>query len=361
MRALNLESATDEKVSAVPHALNRSGRQSPTFVRQAAFQRLPKRAQAALLKCPRSGNGVHGWLFAAGCVLHDVGIHPDAIEQWLEIASLDCGRQVDSHEISDAVQNSAVDRRSGSSGNQARKIGKPVVPRWPERNYSAIEGIVRRSLPFCENVASTLCGDSDDDHRQTDRIVEQLFPDDPLICCGWRINHVDTRRLSDWRGQMAAMPFIVPSPMTAREGKNQKGEWSRRCLDNTGPRRFLVVEFDFKEKTDDGIDTPDVPLLRSLAASGISVAQLNLALHFHLAKFAPLVLVVHSGSKSEHGWYFAAGQTEERVRRFMDYAVSLGADRATFTKCQLVRMPDGTRVQNGKRQCIRYFNPGNLE
>ena len=40
--------------------------------------------------------------------------------------------------------------------------------------------------------------------------------------------------------------------------------------------------------------------------------------------------------------------------RFFRYAVSLGADRATWTRCQLVRMPDGTRRKDGvkKRQAV---------
>ena len=40
----------------------------------------------------------------------------------------------------------------------------------------------------------------------------------------------------------------------------------------------------------------------------------------------------------------------------MRYAVSLGADRATWTRSQFVRMPDGTR-DNGKRQTVYFFNP----
>ena len=37
----------------------------------------------------------------------------------------------------------------------------------------------------------------------------------------------------------------------------------------------------------------------------------------------PLALAVHSGSKSLHGWFYCAGQTEDRVHRFMRYAVPL--------------------------------------
>jgi hypothetical protein len=83
------------------------------------------------------------------------------------------------------------------------------------------------------------------------------------------------------------------------------------------------------------------------------------ALLVHLAKLAPLVLVVHSGNKSLHGWFYCEGQSEEKVVRFFQYAVSLGADQATWTRCQLVRMPDGLR-DNGKRQSVIYFSPATL-
>jgi hypothetical protein len=67
-------------------------------------------------------------------------------------------------------------------------------------------------------------------------------------------------------------------------------------------------------------------------------------------------MVVHSGSKSLHGWFFCAGQPEERLRQVMRYCVSIGADRATWSRSQFVRMPDGLR-DNGKRQVVYYFNP----
>jgi hypothetical protein len=105
-----------------------------------------------------------------------------------------------------------------------------------------------------------------------------------------------------------------------------------RTIENTGPRRFLVVEFD------------------------TGTFDQHAAVLCHLLRYAPLVMVVHSGNKSAHGWFFCAGGQESAVERFFRYAVSLGADPATWTRCQLVRMPDGQR-DNGKRQSVIYFNP----
>jgi hypothetical protein len=76
----------------------------------------------------------------------------------------------------------------------------------------------------------------------------------------------------------------------------------------------------------------------------------------HLAERAPLAVAVHSGSKSIHGWFYCVGQPEEKLRRFMRYAVSLGADRMMWTRSQFARIPDGTRA-DGKRQTAYFFNP----
>ncbi len=63
-----------------------------------------------------------------------------------------------------------------------------------------------------------------------------------------------------------------------------------------------------------------------------------------------------SGGKSLHGWFYCAEIGEEITRSFMRYAVSLGADRAMWTRSQFVRMPDGTR-ENGTRQTLWFYKP----
>jgi hypothetical protein len=53
-------------------------------------------------------------------------------------------------------------------------------------------------------------------------------------------------------------------------------------------------------------------------------------------------------------------QPDEKVARFFRYAVSLGADPATWTRSQFVRVPDGTR-DNGRRQTVFFLNFKPLE
>ena len=73
-------------------------------------------------------------------------------------------------------------------------------------------------------------------------------------------------------------------------------------------------------------------------------------------EYAPLALALHSGNKSIHGWFYCASQSEERLKEFMRYAVSLGADPQLWVRSQFVRMPDGTR-EGGNRQTVYFFNP----
>jgi hypothetical protein len=173
----------------------------------------------------------------------------------------------------------------------------------------------------------------EDNLPHTEEIVDALFPGDALLCCAKSNSEFATRVREDWRGKLAAMQFIVPSPMTARTGRTQDGKESEHTLENTGQRRFLVIEQD------------------------AGTVDEQAAILAHLAERAPLTLAVHSGSKSLHGWFFCAGQCEETLRLFMHHAVTLGADRATWTRSQFVRMSDCTR-DNGSRQVVYFFNPG---
>ena len=173
----------------------------------------------------------------------------------------------------------------------------------------------------------------EDSQSHTEEIIDRLFPGNPLLCVGKSNSQFATRHRESWRGQLEQMALIAPSPMNARIGHTQEGKESEHTLENTGLRRFLVIEQDLGN-----VDEQSAVLL-------------------HLAeRGAPLALAVHSGSKSIHGWFFAAGQPEELLRAFMRYAVSIGADQATWTRSQFVRMPGGTR-ESGNPQVVYFFNP----
>lgn len=236
---------------------------------------------------------------------------------------------------------------------------RPVPHKWPQVNLEQIEAISHEGQKLAAlSEKSPIRFEACNCHAE--QVIDALFVGNPLLCCGANKYHTATEPRTSWRGRLGKMQFIVPSPMKARTGKTLEGKLSPRSADNTGPRRFLVVEFDFREKSSTGCQTAFTPLIQRLRDVGISVEDLTTGLLLHLAEIAPLSLVVHSGGKSLHGWFYCFGEPEAKLLQFMRYAVSLGADPSTWTACQLVRMPDGLR-ENRIRQRVCYLNPNTIK
>ena len=293
-------------------------------------QTLPDWLRDMLTSPPRAGEGVHPWLFRVARQLH-AHLPAGEIVRLLEIQTAQCGRNVPRSEIVAAVQN-ALACAWHPTGKAAPA---QTVSKWPAVNQEQREAIIREGGGLAD-LWECSPARIEDNTAHTEKLIDELFPGNPLLCCGKSNREFDTRPREDWHGQLGELALIVPSPMNSITGTTREGRESRHTLSNTGPRRFLAVEFD--------TGTPDD----------------HAALLLHLAGYGPMVLAVHSGNKSLHGWFYCAGQPEDKLLRFMRYAVSLGGDAATWSRCQFCRMPDGTR-ENGKRQTVFYFNPQPLE
>jgi hypothetical protein len=293
---------------------------------KSAFDRpLPPFVEEMLAAPPRAGEGVHNWLFRVARQLH---AHLPAVEivNLLENSVAMCGRPVPRSEIVSAVQSSLASAWQ-PSGNTA-----PVQPaiKWPRVNQEQRAAILRDNGGLAD-LWELSKPRIEDNTAHTEAIIDRLFPGNPLLCCGKSNSDFDTKPREDWRGKMSALALIVPSPMSAVTGTTKDGKESKHTLANTGNRRFLICEFD------------------------TGTTDKHAALLAHLAGYAPLVCAVHSGNKSLHGWFYVHGHPDAKVEKFFRYAVSLGADHATWTRSQFVRMPDGTR-DNGNRQTVFYTN-----
>lgn len=242
----------------------------------------------------------------------------------------DCGRYVSDQEIEDAIENAGayVWRRVSDL--------RASTPRWPVMNEQLRRELIAKtdmSLASLAEKSPVQCG-----RPASEEIIDLLFPGNPLICVGDRVNVFSTKPREDFRGTLESRQFIVPSTMSKPEGLTQSGRASQRCLNNTGPRRFAVVEFDT------GAHDEHAALLWHIKS--------NLGL--------PLALVVHSGGKSLHGWFFCEACPEDQIAAFYRDCVALGADPATFTRSQLVRMPDGLR-DGQRRQAVHYLDASCVE
>jgi len=306
---------------------------------------LPQFLRDLIASPPRAGEGVHAWLFRVARQLH---AHLPAIEivRLLEQQVAACGRHVSRKEIEDAVT-ASLKCAWQPTGGRTNVASKPAS-KWPVVNQEQRAAIILDGgglVALWELSPMRI----EDNGQHTEEIFDRLFPGNPLLCCGKSSHEFDTRPREQWRGELATLQLIVPSPMSTVQGVTKEGKPSRHTLSNTGPRRFLVCEFDTGSSDD------------------------HAALLIHLAGYAPMVCAVHSGGKSLHGWFFVAGQPDDKVEKFFRYAVSLGADRATWTRSQFVRMPDGKRDRfsgstaaleasgifgvPARKQVALYFNP----
>lgn len=285
---------------------------------------------------PERGNGVHAWLFKVARQLH-AHLPVEEICSLLTIAVDGCGRHVPDHEIHDAVLNSHA--CAWTPTGALRRSIKSSANKWPDLNTTARAEAIATSgvtgIVDLWDVSPTSCSQ---DSTDAEFFVDQLFLGNPLLCTGWNNSHFETASRESLRGGLSSKSLIVPSPMTALTGRRKRdGAESAHTLENTGPRHYLVTEFDG--------GGPDE----------------QAALIWHLRQFAPLVLVLSSGGKSLHAWWKCHGIGDDITGRFMRYAVSLGADHATWTRSQFVRLPQGWRSEKECRQEVHYFDHTSLE
>ncbi len=294
------------------------------------FAKIPPFLKYLISACPVAGGGVNLWLYKVARHLHHHLPEADII-RLLQIAVEDCGRVVPFSEIQRAVNNSkAVAWVPSGTGVRCERYQHP---HWPALNEDLIQAASSQSpLKFVEDLtdASPLTCDPP---VGTENIIDVLFPGNPPLCVAVSSKDFRTDPREVLRGSLHRHALIVPSAMRWKLGKvKSTGRLSAHTLDNTGPRQHLVTEFD----------------------GGTLDSQS--ALIGHLKKFAPLTMVVHSGGKSLHAWWYCADVPEHELKRFMGYAVALGADPATWTRSQFVRMPGGLR--DGRTpQRVLYFDP----
>jgi hypothetical protein len=319
---------------------------------------LPEWLETMLANPPTAGNGVHDWLFQTARQLH-AHMGTVEIEKTLEARLEGCGRHVPMREIRDAIKNSSrcAWEPTGQTG-----VTQTPLPLRPEADTAQIDRIVRTGIglyDFWE--CSPVRFDDADGPLQTEYVIDQLIPGNPLLCVGKSSSEFATRRREVWRGHLSQYQFIVPQPMTKVTGLTLDGRSSEHTKEATGPLTWLVCEFDFSKYARNGVTPTEwLPWIVGWEDEGISIADACSALLWALAALAPLVLVVSSGGKSLHGWFRIQGVTLGQLNKFTQRALTLGACSSTLRNpSQFVRMPDGTR-DNGNRQLVWYFDPPNF-
>ena len=204
---------------------------------------------------------------------------------------------------------------------------KPEIPEWNAKE-------TERLHQSYQATRETLRESSPDEMPETWHpydILCRLFPDtDGLLCIGESMSKFGTATLKDHR-YLRRKQFVVPCYMTARTGHTLEGKVSEHTKENTGPRRFIVCDF----------DSPPPEHHASIIT--------------HLARFRPLTMALSSGGKSLHAW-FPATANKDDDRLFWRLCLTLGADPVLCrNRSQFVRLPNGTR-ENGNKQTCLYLN-----
>jgi hypothetical protein len=342
---------------------------------------LGERVERYIAACPRaiSGQGGHNQTFAVACALvNGFALNCEQALAFLQRYNQKCKPEWSQAELEHKIESAACAKHNRPRGDLINHRGDPQydccepVPinrlattapdqrkassKWPGARFLKIQKIVKAGAGLADLIERSPRR-FDDTEPHAEEIVDVLFPGNPLLCAGRSRSAFATRRREVWRGRLAELSLIVPNPMLALKGLTKEGKESEHTLRATAHQVYQVIEFDFTVKTRRGqSDSVWAPLVRNWQAGEIEIVDACAALHMHLASRAPLVLVTHSGGKSLHGWYRVFELLLAERLEFMRYAVSLGADRATWVRNQFVRVPDGRR-ENGARQVCYYFNP----
>jgi hypothetical protein len=317
---------------------------------------LPIGQEDFILRPPSAGSGVHQWMCSAAHVTYPFLTAKEQIEL-LHWAVARSGRAPGPNEIEKTVYHVRDWRESGRKTNSAA---------WPKPDFTRVNQLVLNGptkVEFSEqSIIRPLSGDPA-------YWVNTLFSGDPLLCLSQEIwdprkgeiaRHWTTKPKSQWP-VTDRYSLIVPNEAQAKSGLTQDGRPSRRCGEMFPARRYLVLEMDFSILDRSGThETEWAAYIRHWQLRGRSVQDACAAVIHHLREYGPLVLVLWSGGKSLHAWFRTSGAPEKEVLAFMKYAVLVGADRATWSKCQLVRLPAGRRTSNGNRQEVLFFDPSQL-
>ena len=250
---------------------------------------------------PQAGGGLNEWLAKGARMTSDIAPN-ESFDLLAEVVDAKGGK----HDARAIWR--AINKIRGTQYN-----GGPSKPAWPEPDLDLIEQITLNHIWDIPSALATLENRSPErrlDKLTTDQIVRRLFPANALLSIGFDTSSTSVSPLSQIKN-LHKFPLIVPSPMLARFGLTQDGKQSGRCLDNTGPRRFLITEFDFKPTDKQGNPSIWAALIELWKAQGMTVQDAAAAIILHLAQYGPLVMVVYSGSVSLHAWWITAGWSEE--------------------------------------------------
>ena len=139
---------------------------------------LPQFVRDMLASPPRAGEGVNLYLFSVARVLHPYRSESDILDT-LRAVIANCGRIVSEQEIRRAVENSKAVAWVPGSRNPGR-----ATPPWPTLNVEQREAVIAGMGMGLVDLWEMSPVRFEDTDSHIEEILEVLFPDNPLLCCG---------------------------------------------------------------------------------------------------------------------------------------------------------------------------------
>lgn len=278
---------------------------------------------------PPPHDGINTWVLSSARKCQLAGLPAWEAEQRIMAFDGSARRRFKPGEVKRAVEK-AYNTKLADSPSYSPKVEKPKWQPSKTRQTAYRPALRGVSVADLWDASPWRC----DDGLTQARVLYELFPDPTrLVCVGKSAFEFYTARIDQFT-DLRKTQFIVPCYMTSKYGTTQDGKRSMHCLDNCGPRRFCVCDFDEPKSAD------------------------HPAIIWHLRKLFPLVMVLSSGGKSLHAWFSVPESDEDE---FWKVAIPLGADPALMrNRSSFVRMPFGTR-ENGKVQAVCYFDPDKIQ
>src|SRR5215472_1099847 len=294
-------------------------------------------------QCPKAGEGVNRWVNIQVLRMLRYNYTNAEIYTQLIVAAQGCGRDI-RNDITHSIDTGRMYLGIGKGFGESPVIAPAYNDLDILKDLPPVDLQFQKSI-LEQNQEINLSNWPEDKRIEykTMDILYDLFGSH-RICIGYQQNHSIITELTDVnsvirfaskRINLGLCQFIVPTPMVGDYAINKTGKRAVRCLKNTGQRWFLVIEFDHTPSQDDQI-----------------------RLHFELAKYRELRMLIFSGNKSIHGWYDVYQQPKKESKEVMKTATRLGADPMTWIRCQYVRFPGGINSKTRTRQEIIYYNYG---
>ncbi len=272
---------------------------------------ISKRLAGISSKAKQGGLGYHDMILMSAKVLQEAGVTEEQARILMHKASASVKRRP----LQPGEINKAIKWAYNSDARPSEYKARYVLTDWPLISEY-------KDTMTVDQMSSK----SSTKPQSTNQVLVDLFDADEKIYLTDDPRAPGTIFNPSLGDDYSKFKYICPSPLIDENGS--------RVKENIKLHKYIVYESDL-----DGI---------------AHNFDLQAGLICKLETILPLVMVVHSGNKSLHGWFKCAGHEPGTIEEFIKMGIRLGADSSVFRPNQLVRTPLVMR-ENGNLQDIIYY------